>query len=279
VGLEYSADGGTNFLSVMNAISSRNSPYDWDLRGLTSGSNYVLRLVCEADPVVCATVAPLRVLGVRSFFVNDSETLGDVYCTSAGNEANSGLTPAAPKASLQAVLNAYDLGPGDTIYVDTGFYGLSSNIVVTAADGGAALSWVTIRGSTNGQGTVIDRGSTVAGTCGVKLDGCVAVRLDSLSIRNAHSAVHVSLATGCGVERCRVQGCTNGVEIVGGSGHVVGNTVIAGNTHGVYVTGVPDVVLRNNTFFGNAVAALRFRAGGNGGTTAPIRLCNNIFAQ
>ena len=36
--------------------------------------------------------------------------------------ANTGLSPYSPLASIQAVLNAFDLGPGDVIFVDTGSY-------------------------------------------------------------------------------------------------------------------------------------------------------------
>ena len=47
-----------------------------------------------------------------------------------GDNANSGKSPDAPMASLRALLSAYDLDPGDTIFVDTGTYTLLGNIVI-----------------------------------------------------------------------------------------------------------------------------------------------------
>ena len=37
------------------------------------------------------------------------------WTTAAGNDANDGLTPGTPKASLRALLEAYDLEPGDAV--------------------------------------------------------------------------------------------------------------------------------------------------------------------
>src|SRR5260221_160249 len=78
------------------------------------------------------------------YYVNDGLTSGDQYSTAIGNNNNTGTTPADPMASLNAVLNAYDLNPGDLVYVDTGYYPLTTNVRVTAQDSG-----VTIQGPTN----------------------------------------------------------------------------------------------------------------------------------
>jgi len=37
-------------------------------------------------------------------------------------------------ASLNALLGAYDLDPGDTVYVDTGYYSLPANVRIRAQD-------------------------------------------------------------------------------------------------------------------------------------------------
>tara|TARA_B100000508_G_scaffold11104_1_gene7851 strand:+ start:25236 stop:27143 length:1908 start_codon:yes stop_codon:yes gene_type:complete len=62
------------------------------------------------------------------YYVNDSSTSGDVFCTSVGNNSNDGLSPSTPKESLTSVLNTY--GPsglgtivsGDVFYIDAGTY-------------------------------------------------------------------------------------------------------------------------------------------------------------
>jgi hypothetical protein len=52
------------------------------------------------------------------YYVNDGLTTGDIYCTAIGAVANSGLTPALPKATLGAAITAATAG--DTIYIDAG---------------------------------------------------------------------------------------------------------------------------------------------------------------
>ena len=58
---------------------------------------------------------------------------GGDWTTAAGDNANDGLTPATPKASIGGVLAAYHLNPGDVIRVDDGTYPLGVNIVLDAA--------------------------------------------------------------------------------------------------------------------------------------------------
>ena len=78
-----------------------------------------------------------------SYYVNDASTNGDVYSAAPGALANSGTTSNAPKASLQDILTAYALGPGDTVFVDTGNYTNGPAAVIGPADsGGTALGLV-----------------------------------------------------------------------------------------------------------------------------------------
>ncbi len=62
--------------------------------------------------------------GGTSYYVNDGSTAGDQYTTAVGNDANSGKSPDQPMASLGALLRAYTLTAGDTVYIDTGSYTL-----------------------------------------------------------------------------------------------------------------------------------------------------------
>lgn len=63
-----------------------------------------------------------------NYYVNDNSTTGDTYTSAVGNNANSGLLPSLPKASLSEIWTTY--GPsgtnaitsGDTIFVDAGTY-------------------------------------------------------------------------------------------------------------------------------------------------------------
>ena len=79
---------------------------------------------------------------VHYYYVNlagDEDFTDNEYTSAAGNDANSGLLPAAPKASLRALLDEYDLGPGDVVYIDTGAYVLSTDVVIGEADSGVRL--------------------------------------------------------------------------------------------------------------------------------------------
>src|SRR5207237_6284410 len=77
------------------------------------------------------------------YYVNDSTVQAGDFTTQPGNDANDGLTPATPKASLQAILNAYDLGPGDIIKIDRGVYDLTTDIVISNQDSGVTITGFT----------------------------------------------------------------------------------------------------------------------------------------
>ena len=64
--------------------------------------------------------------------------------SASGDNAASGKDPSQPMASLGALLNAYTLGPGDTIYVAAGGFTPLTNLVavpsgVTVISAGPAL--------------------------------------------------------------------------------------------------------------------------------------------
>ncbi|NCC51056.1 MAG: hypothetical protein EOM20_07555 [Spartobacteria bacterium] len=133
------------------------------------------------------------------YYVNDDSTVGDVWCAAAGNDAHSGTTPGAPKASVQAIIDAYTLEAHDVVYVDTGYYPLTNNITITADDGGAPDGYVTIQGS--GAGTVLDRGvTTVSNHYAIDLNNVTYVRLRQLTITNGFYGMYLTNADYCAVE-------------------------------------------------------------------------------
>src|SRR5262249_14458922 len=73
------------------------------------------------------------------FYVNDDTVEAGDWCTAPGNDANDGITPATPKASIAAVLYDYVLRPGDLIKVDHGHYILTTNAVLDASDYGYTI--------------------------------------------------------------------------------------------------------------------------------------------
>jgi len=63
------------------------------------------------------------------YYVNDSSTALDNWCTAVGDDANDGLAPATPKATTQSAI-ACGLLAGDNVFIDTGIYNLTSRIAV-----------------------------------------------------------------------------------------------------------------------------------------------------
>ena len=83
-----------------------------------------------------------------TYYVNDGNTNGDVYCTAIGRASNDGATPDTPIDSLTRLLGRYKIEPGDTIYVDTGVYAHSGSVNVSVNMPGNT-NWLVIKGSTN----------------------------------------------------------------------------------------------------------------------------------
>lgn len=90
----------------------------------------------------------------QNYYINDNSTTGDIFCTAIGNNANDGLSPATPKASLENLLSTYGpsgnstLTSGDIIYYDHGVYTTDHDLTLNV-DG------ITIQGAGFGN-TIID---------------------------------------------------------------------------------------------------------------------------
>lgn len=84
----------------------------------SSGATYTCSPSGGSAPACPATTADPPC----GYYVNDGSTSGDRWCTAVGNDANDGLTPATPKATLADMLDDYDLGADDTVRIDHGTY-------------------------------------------------------------------------------------------------------------------------------------------------------------
>jgi parallel beta-helix repeat protein len=175
--------------------------------GLTSGTAFHYRAWSVDANTNYSAGSQLAVTTHAIYYVNDASTDGDVWCSTAGNDANSGAASNAPKATIQAVLDTYDLEPGDSVCVDTGSYVLFSNIVVGAGDQGSPQHHVTIQGSLNG--TVIDRNCGANGAYGLYLNQADYMNLFDLSITGGYHSVFMYDADVCIVSNLTVRGATN----------------------------------------------------------------------
>ena len=218
VRLEYSWDSGTNWALIATNIPARNEEYVWNTLGYTSSLFGVWRLTSTNEPALFARNALLFMLRNTNFvfYVNDTGTAHDVYTIVPGADNQSGLFPDAPKASVQGILDAYDLEGGDLIYVDTGVYtGSVALVTVGQLDGGQQddPQKVTIQGSTNGVtgGTVLD---TRSAFFGVQIQSAASVALKDLTVLNAISGqVRIVQSAFCLAEGIAAYGGTNGFLI------------------------------------------------------------------
>lgn len=210
VNLEYSYDGGSTWANVASGVAAAQGYYAWTSTAYQSSSVGRWRITCVPDGSVVATNE--RVFALRNqplaFYVNDGSTHGDVYCSAVGSPLNDGAFPSSPKASIQALLDAYDLEAGDTVYVDTGVYAPTGTITLTRYDKGYGTNLVTIQGSTNS----LARG-TILRDYGFALNNADSMALRYLTLSNATTAVYMHQSDNTRCEWMRVKGGSLGFQI------------------------------------------------------------------
>lgn len=187
----------TNNWTVLSAASSLSptGSFTWQLPNPTTASlSYYLRVVCNQNPLVYdATKSPFTVLRRSArYYVNDANTNGDWYCSAPGADNNTGASPNQPIASLAELLKKVRLGPGDTVFVDTGYYALSSNIVIDASHKGAPDAFIRIVGTCGG--SVLSR--TALGSDRKCLEAHADfIRIEGLTCEGALTAISVNASS------------------------------------------------------------------------------------
>ena len=119
---------------------ANNGSFSWLIpTSLAPAGNYIIRITRNTTSAVGSN-GPFTINGqIHIYYVNDGTVVSGDLTSAPGNDANSGLDPAHPKASIQGVLAEYTLGAGDIIELDRGIYDLTTNIVVGAADAGVTI--------------------------------------------------------------------------------------------------------------------------------------------
>ena len=253
VRIEYSAASGAegSWETVATNLPATNLVYQWANTNFSSSLYGRWRVVCESDTNIADAVDQdfVHRNGAFVYYVNDNSQVDDVFCTAVGDNGNLGTSPGAPKASLQAILQTYDLEPGDVVRVDTGSYNLNSTLVVGAGDSGAATNYVRIVGSTNG--TTIVRNQTVTGIT-LQFDGAQYVSVEDLILTGA--SVGLDTRNGAsGLVFSHISSIDNtrsGAEVASSSAQF-DQCILAGNgQYGIYVdfgsASVSNSVLFNN---------------------------------
>ena len=218
-------------------------------------------------------------VNATDYYVNDSFTLDDVYTTAAGNNANNGLTPATPKATLVAAISV--ASNGDRIFIDYGSYnevGLNINKSLEIIGLGEEM-------------TVFKR------TSGVNRWGVISannVKISKLTITEynlASDGIAISITGGTGIEFNRVNIYANvgsagqGAVLISGAATSVTfknsgspcNRISSANYGGAFKIVGSTVVLDNCSINNNVVTS--FNGGGVRveGTTADVTINRCTF--
>ncbi len=173
------ASGGTPL--VITSSAPNTGSFVWTVpANQTQANDYLIRITRNSGAnAVGLSPSPFMITPpVNIFYVNDATVTAGDWTTSAGNDANSGLSPAEPKASLAAILALPTVGPGSVVRVDSGTYNLTSNLIITAASAG-----ITIEGFNDptqpSKFALVNRGSTTSTSYVMELRNA-----DNLTIKN-----------------------------------------------------------------------------------------------
>ncbi len=213
----YTGDNEATWSTITEAAPASEGMYAWDVTGLPASPLYRIHLVCNEDASAEDTSNLFRVGQGAAFYVNDASTNKDVYCTAAGSAAGDGLSPAMPNTSLQYILDTYVLQPGDTVWLDTGTYNLTSNVIIGPEDEGAADNPLRILGSLNG--TFLERNAPDTETSRVLTVTGDYVQLgdyvNPIQLSGGYYGISLE-GTGDEARNCNIQGCGDrGVSLTG----------------------------------------------------------------
>lgn len=251
------ADGQAIGASLNNSTLKKTT-----LTGLAPGSYYVRVAggLSSATTNYALAIDPSSVGAARLFYVNDNATAGDVYATAVGSGANSGLTPAAPRLTLQSLIDDYTLGPDDLVLIDAGEY--ATPAVITAADAGAAYAGAGLAAGAGSRFNVSGAAMTIEDAGGNQVSrlewigGAGDVGID------IHGAGGGALV-GNLIDHNRFTGLAKAIQINGGEGDVVDSNTFAGpGGEGVVLADGLSALVTGNLFTGLTTAVRAERAEG-----------------
>lgn len=237
--LDYSPDNGLTWTNIVCGVPASEGQYVWSSEPYGRSALGRWRAYCvERESILASSLAPfvLRNGGSIYYYVNDVQTTNDMYCTAIGDDANDGLTPATPKPSIQAILDAYELEPEDIVLVDAGTYSSGTPILIEQSDSGwtneyGVAFYVTIQGSTNPLAPSILMTPSLSSDSVLNFEYAEYVRLKDFTIRYAASGVSMNHAIGCELKNVRIQNNNSyGMNVYYSSGIAVENGILWNNS-------------------------------------------------
>ncbi len=284
--IEYSNDNGVTWNVISSAVPAEDGYYLWDTTSLIDSPGYMLRITYSGDKSISTKNESFFYIhnGPINYYVNDGSLDLDEWCTEAGDDANDGLTPASPKATVQAILDTYDLEPGDEVHIDTGTYTLTGNIQITEGDQGSEILPVIFEASP--YGVVIDRDSTNSGSYIFYLNksNYVMIRTASGSshpdeithlatLTNAKYGIYLYDADYCEISGLKISSNLNyGIYAYSSLYGTYSNNIISDNGDGLYLSASGTSSLVNNTIVQNDRYQIYMSSSSN------VTLKNNIIS-
>ncbi|MEO1530467.1 MAG: right-handed parallel beta-helix repeat-containing protein, partial [Planctomycetota bacterium] len=228
VEVDLTSDDGftwTNLTTEASLGSDGRGQFEWIIDSALAGFDIRLQLRNPNgnEQVVSSTLHVSD--GGTVYFINDDDPNGDTYTSAIGDDRNDGRSPATPMRTLSALLEAYDLSEGDTVYVDAGNYVVLRDIVVGEDDSGVSII---------GAGpsvSILNRGTTAPNTAGFRVAGADDVTIEGFSLVGGADGIHISQDSQS--QRIRLvdldvsQQADHGVVIHAGNGvvEVIGSTI------------------------------------------------------
>ena len=179
--------------TLESSLTTRGT-LDWIVPSdLTPGANYQIQVKSQDTQAAFATSPLIQIVNPgNQYFVNDDSIIGDEYTTAVGSDANDGKTPDSPMKSIQALMQSYELGIGDVIFIDTGNYKLLSNLRLEEMHSG-----ITIRGPEQiGNEAIFDRADSSTDSHVIELAGVDDAVLSNLSLTGGYHGVFAAIGAG-----------------------------------------------------------------------------------
>ncbi|MGA2498773.1 MAG: right-handed parallel beta-helix repeat-containing protein [Tepidisphaeraceae bacterium] len=246
--------------------ATNNGHYTWIPSGtIPPGGNYLIRVTQQGGVSALSPAVFSLAAQVHTYYVNDATVQTGDWTTAPGNDANSGLDSAHPKASIASVLASYTLGSLDTIMVDAGTYNLAGDITLLPA-----VSGITIEGYNSlafpTRQAILNRGNTTSGAC-ITLDGAANITIDHLVLTGGlygfQSSYQVA-SNNAKVTNCVVTAnASYGIYLLGGADNfTLNNNLIHDNDGGLSANYVANITVTNNTLYNHRLTSLGISSNG-----------------
>ncbi|MBP5788538.1 MAG: right-handed parallel beta-helix repeat-containing protein [Kiritimatiellae bacterium] len=286
VRLQYTHNG-TTWSNIGGTVKANAERYEWTVPAGANGAwtMWRVRTTNSTGWIASTNATAFSIRGAEdssiAYYVNDASRVGDVYCTAAGSDENTGAAPTHPKASLKSVLDTYQLLPGDVVYVDTGVYEDNDGTnywttTLSALDGGSTNAFVSIIGSTNGTafvGTSKSRDvmlvsgsyyqlrdiSVTGGQYGINVRG-PNNRFERIEVKGNNRGFQVAAASNAMERILARENSQYGVCVDSGAGNTIDHSVLWENTTAAVFGASNTLSVANSVLGGSSGTVL----GGNG---------------